>query len=530
MTDAAVTELQPSVLDSLRQIAGNDHVLTDAEDLQFYSSDVLREADPAEVVLQPGTKEELAQAVKTATEAGLAVIPRGGGLSYTDGYLPQRTHSMIVDMRRLDRIVEINTEDMLFTVEAGCTWKTLFEALKEKGVRTPYFGPLSGIYATIGGALSQNSMFFGSGLHGNSVDSVLGLEVVLADGQLLKLGSAATPYNPSPFMRSYGPDLAGIFLADCGALGFKVQATLRLIPYPEVTEFASFGFETKEAVCAAMSEVSRQGLAAECFGFDPYWQGRRLEREGLIKDIKSLAGVARSGKTLLSGVREAAKVMVAGRRVFEGVTYSMHVSVDGRDDASVGSALAAIRKIALREGEEISNSLPKVMRGTPFVPPNSMLGPDGERWVPIHALVPHSRVDATIQVIHDFFTERADVIESHGIEWGYLLATSGHSTFLIEPVFLWKDSRQLYHNRYLEDSYLKGLKTYPENLAARQAVIDLRSDLAQVFMRLGAAHFQIGKSYPYREGRAPETYKLLQAVKATVDHRGLMNPGSLGLD
>ena len=63
MTDAAVTELQPSVLDSLRQIAGNDHVLTDAEDLQFYSSDVLREADPAEVVLQPGTKEELEEAI-----------------------------------------------------------------------------------------------------------------------------------------------------------------------------------------------------------------------------------------------------------------------------------------------------------------------------------------------------------------------------------------------------------------------------------------------------------------------------------
>lgn len=530
MTDAAVTGLEPSVLDALRQIAGNDHVLTDAGDLRFFSSDVLREADPAEVVLQPGTVEELAQAVKTATAAGLAVIPRGGGLSYTDGYLPQRTHSMIVDMRRLDRILEINTQDMYVTVEAGCTWKALFEALKDKGVRTPYFGPLSGLYATIGGALSQNSMFFGSGLHGNAVDSVLGLEVVLADGQLLKLGSAATPYNPSPFFRGYGPDLAGIFLADCGALGFKVQATLRLIPYPEATQYASFGFDTKEQICAAMSEVSRQGLAAECFGFDPYWQGRRLEREGLIKDIKSLAGVARSGKTLLSGVKEAAKVMVAGRRLFEGVTYSMHVVAEGRDDAAVDGAMAAIREIALAQGEEISNSLPKVMRGTPFPPPNSMLGPDGERWVPIHALVPHSRIGATIQAIHDFFSERADVVESHGIEWGYLLATSGHSTFLVEPVFLWKDSRQLYHNRYLEDSYLKGLKSYPENLAARAAVIELRSALAQVFMKLGAAHFQIGKSYPYRQGREPATYTLLQAIKAAVDPRGLMNPGALGLE
>ena len=530
MTDAAVTELQPSVLDALRQIAGNDHVLTDADDLRFFSSDVLREAEPAEVVLQPGTVEELAQAVKTATDAGLAVIPRGGGLSYTDGYLPQRTHSMIVDTRRLDRILEINTEDMYVTVEAGCTWTVLYEALKEKGVRTPYFGPLSGIYATIGGALSQNSLFFGSGTHGNASDSVVGLEVVLADGQLLKLGSAATPYNPTPFFRSYGPDLAGIFLADCGALGFKVRVTLRLIPFPEVTQFASYEFDTKEQVCAAMSEVSRQGLAAECFGFDPYWLGRRMERAGLIKDLKALAGVARSGKTLLSGVKEAAKVVVAGRRVFEGVGFSMHVVVDERDQATADRVMAAIHKIGTREGKEISNSLPKVMRGTPFPPPNSMLGPDGERWVPIHALVPHSRVDATIQAIHDFFEEHAGTIDAHGIEWGYLLATSGHSSFLIEPVFLWKDARQLYHNRYLEDSFLNSVETYPEDLAARAAVIELRTALAQVFMKLGAVHFQIGKTYPYRQGREPETYKLLQSIKATVDPRGLMNPGSLGLD
>ena len=185
--------------------------------------------------------------------------------------------------------------------------------------------------------------------------------------------------------------------------------------------------------------------------------------------------------------------------------------------------------IGLREGEEISNSLPTVMRGTPFVPPNSMLGPDGERWVPIHALVPHSRIAATIQAIHDFFTEHEDTIEENGIEWGYLLATSGHSTFLVEPVFLWKDARQLYHNRYLEESFLKGLETYPENLKARAAVIELRTALAQVFMKLGAAHFQIGKSYPYRQGREPGTYKFLEAIKAAVDPRGLMNPGSLGL-
>ena len=127
-------------------------------------------------------------------------------------------------MRRLNKIVEINETDMYVTVECGCTWAELNAALKAKNLRTPYWGPLSGLRAVVGGALSQNSVFFGSGLYGSAVELCIGLTVVLADGTVQPLGAHAIQ-NGKPFMKHYGPDMMGLFLADAGAMGMKALAT-----------------------------------------------------------------------------------------------------------------------------------------------------------------------------------------------------------------------------------------------------------------------------------------------------------------
>ncbi len=107
----------------------------------------------AGAVARPGSTEELAAALKAIAPAGLPIVPRGGGMSYTDGYLPRQPDSIMVDLLRLNRVLEVNPEDCYVTVEAGATWKELCDALEPHGVRTPYFGPLSGLRATIGGAL-----------------------------------------------------------------------------------------------------------------------------------------------------------------------------------------------------------------------------------------------------------------------------------------------------------------------------------------------------------------------------------------
>ncbi len=529
MTEALKEDFTEFIFD-LKQVVGEQNVLTSEEDLLFYSSDVFKEGLLAALVLIPQTTEQLSKALELSNKENFCVIPRGGGLSYTDSYLAKKHNSIIIDMQKLNNIIQINQDDMFVVVEAGCTWEKLYNALKEKNLRTPYFGALSGLYSTVGGAMSQNSIFFGSGEYGSAADQCLGLEVVLADGSIMRTGSWSTKFNPSPFFRSYGPDLTGIFLSDTGALGFKTKIVIKLINYPKVTNFLSFSYDNYKNIVSSMSSISRAGLAAECFGFDPYLQGQRLKREGIIKDIKSLANVAKSGESVLSGIKDAAKVAISGRSIFKDVPYSMHVVVDSESKQSAQEVINKVRELAiLNNGKEIEPSLPKIMRAKPFVPPNSMLGPNGERWVPIHAIVPHSRAKDLMELVHDFFDQYSEILEKYQIEWGYLLATISNQGFLMEPVFFWRDSRYLFHERYLADDYLKKLNKFDENISAREAVSDIREKLSFKFMEFGAVHFQIGKSYKYKEGKDKASWEFLKSLKKILDPKGLVNPGSLGL-
>jgi len=186
------TKLAPaaSLADNLAAIVGPASVIDDLAEREFYSQDVFERGVTCELVVRPGSTAELARVAAAVTAMGHDLIARGGGMSYTGGYLPTRAATVIVDLARLDRIVEINAVDMYVTVEAGCTWATLHTALEPLGLRTPYWGPLSGLRSTVGGALSQNSVFFGSGIHGTAADTVIGLEVVLADGSIVTTGSA----------------------------------------------------------------------------------------------------------------------------------------------------------------------------------------------------------------------------------------------------------------------------------------------------------------------------------------------------
>ena len=103
---------------------------------------------------------------------------------------------------------------MLVTVEAGCTWAQLYDVLRPMGLRTPLWGTLSGLKATIGGGMSQNGLFWGAA-HGTIATSAIRFEVVLADGRVVRTGS--------DFLRPFGPDLTGLFAADSGAFGIKAH-------------------------------------------------------------------------------------------------------------------------------------------------------------------------------------------------------------------------------------------------------------------------------------------------------------------
>lgn len=525
-----IRHTNPDLYRELVAIVGGEHVLTDDEDRAFYSQDIYSAAaEPAAVVVRPGSAEEVARATAAVTMAGFSALARGGGTSYTGGLLPDRPNSVIVDTARLNRVLEINVEDMYVVVEPGCTWKELYLALKPHGVRSPFWGPLSGGTATVGGSLSQNSILHGSALYGSSAESVLGLGVVLADGTLVTTGSGSTR-GGKPFFRHYGPDLTGLFLGDTGALGIKVRAVLRLMRTPPAARFASFEYTDPQPFAEAMAEVARARLATMCFGMDPTLQRQRMKRTSLAQDVKALKGVVTSAGSLAKGVKEAAKVVAAGRSFLEEESYSVHYILEGRDEAEAEGRLTALRAICTRDGREVENTLPKVIYGEPFFPMTSAIGPEGERWAPVHGIVPLSQAASSLARVENLFRSHAADMERCGVVVGFLLSTVATNGFVIEPVFYWPGPLTLYYQRVLEPNYLSKLRNYEADLETEALVTQLRRELLATFTELGAVHLQVGKTYPYRERRDPSTWKLLEAIKSAVDPHRLMNPKSLGLE
>ena len=528
MAEAALpVELDDEVFGALAERLGEKGVLLDAAARELHGQDVSGDASPVRAVVRPRSTAELVEILRFADRHGLAVVPRGGGMSYSSGYVCKQAPVLCLDMAGMDAIEEINTEDMYVTVQAGCTWAKLHEALAPLGVRTPYWGTLSGIQATVGGSLSQNSLFWGSGRYGSAADSVVGFAVVLANGEVLRTGAGAQ-VNAVPFFRHYGPDLTGLFTCDAGALGIKAEVTLKLITAAAGRAHLSFDFASHRPLFRAISEVSRQGLAEACFGFDPVMQAQRLQRESLMRDIQALRNVVKRQEGLVKGLKEGAKVAMAGRRFMKDVDFSLHFMVDEASQAAAEAAAERIRAICAKQGgKEIENSIPKIARANPFGPLNSMIGPAGERWLPVHGLLPHSKAIAAYEAVEALFAANQAVLDRHGILHGTLFTYADTNCFVIEPVFYWPDQLNALHRQSVDEAVLKRVNDFPENLEARTEVMRLRTEIMDLFKDYGAAHLQIGRRYPYQEGLRETPLQLVRALKKLLDPEGRINPGAL---
>jgi FAD/FMN-containing dehydrogenase len=520
-----------SIAEQFATIVGSEHCINDLQQRHFYSTDLsFLPGEIADLVVRPANTEELAACVTLAAAAGMAVVPRGGGMSYTQGYQPERSDSLLIDLRRMDQILEINTEDMFVRVQAGCTWKKLFEALGAANCRTPYFGPLSGMYATIGGALSQNSLFLGSGLYNTVAESALGLKVVLADGSVLQTGSAAHK-NSNGFWRHFGPDLTGLFTADNGAFGVKAEATLRLIEAPAVTLFMSFGFENLADMLTVQTILARKRICAECYGFDPYYN-KSFEGQGFTfkEGLAVLADVVKS-EGGIKGLWSSFKIAAAGKTFLREVNYSLHMTFDSYDKEVARKALQLARQVCLEHhGHEIDNTLPTVFRAHPFGGVRTvLLGADGEVWIPIHGFMPLSKAVEVGAATEAFLAENRALMAQHGIKSSYLTCFAG-TEFVIEPSLYWHDQLGDFRLSLIEPEFQAKWKDIPADNATRAVALKLRDGLRDLYDRHGCCHLQLGKYYPYQELIANEPMKqLLHNLKDAVDPTHRMNPGSLGL-
>jgi len=514
---------------ALARIVGEDGVRDDAPTLAFYSEDIWSASSHrVALVVSPRTHDEVVNVVKAAQDAGVAIAPRGAGMSYTGSYIPAVEHTISLDMARMNRVLAVSPEDMTVTVEPGCTWSALNGALKPLGLRTPFWGPMSGLTSTIGGGISQLNAMLGAGHYGTSSESVIALTVVLADGAVLRTGARGVGSN-HPFYRHYGPDLTGIFCGDSGAFGIKTEIVLRLIRAPLHEDYASFSFPTGEALLKAMAEMARASVASEMCAFDPGLTRVRMRRASLASDVKTLGAVMANEKSFGKGLMSAAKIAMGGRSFIGDGDYPLHIIAEGRTGAGMAADLDEGRRIASEfGGHEIENTIAKVIRAIPFPPLNSMLGPEGEAWVPVHGMVALSQGPALFAALEALFAELAPAFERQSISTGYLFTTVSTNAVTIEPVFYWPEERRPIHEASVEPAHLARLPKLPPNPAATAIVADARRRVIEVCERFGAGHFQIGRSYPYRESRDVASVALLDAIKQSVDPDGRINPGVLG--
>lgn len=515
------------LLEDLGRILGPDLIL-DEEERRFRSTDVFAHRRLPIAVARPGTVERLIEVVRACAAARAPVVVRGGGASYTDGYTHAADGGVCVDTSLLKRI-EVNEVDAVVTVEAGVTWAELRDALMPRGWRTPFWGPFSGLAATVAGAMSQHSVSHGTGSWGVSAESVVGFDIVTGAGELLSTGTGGSATG-AHFFRFFGPDLAGLFTGDCGALGVKARVTLRMIRRRETFQTASFSFATFEAMHAAMRAIAVEVIDDENFGLDATLQQGSLGRsQGAGAKADIARSVLKSATSLGSGVKALARMAAAGERDLRAASYAVHYICEGLDQAEARTRVAALRRLAAPHGTEIANTVPTVVRGMPFAPLTNTLGPGGERWLPFHAQLRWSAAIPFHRALDRYLDGLRPDMDRLGVTMGRMFMSVGPNAFIYEPALYWPDAQSIYHARVVPADHRATLPTYPDNAEARGLAERLRREIVDLMSAHGASHFQIGRVYPYLPGRNPASVALLRAVKAALDPHAILNPGVLGL-
>ena len=215
-------------------------------------------------VIRPKNAHEISEILKVAYEENIPVYPRGGGCCEFGGSKPIGNEGIVLDMKRMEKIINFNEKNLIINVEAGATWAKVNDYLCKFGLYTGYLGPGSGLTASIGGGISNNSVGGGgSAKYGTCTNILVALQVVLPNGDIIETGSQANKYSEFPFIKSgNGPDLVGLFCGDNGIFGVKTEVSLRVFPRPTFTENKTFLLPRKdnEAAVNIFSQIREKGI------------------------------------------------------------------------------------------------------------------------------------------------------------------------------------------------------------------------------------------------------------------------------
>jgi FAD/FMN-containing dehydrogenase len=256
---AASPPLSPELIAKFRGIVGDKYAVTNAADIAPYVSeerDLFHGRSP--LVLRPGSAVEVSSICKLASAHAIALVPQGGNTGLVGGQTPHHGE-VVVSMRRMDKIREVDAASNTMTCEAGVVLQVAQQRAAEVDRLFPLALAAEGS-CTIGGNLSTNAGGTSALAYGVAREMALGVEVVLADGRILNLLSKLKKDNT-------GYDLRNLFIGAEGTLGIITAATLKLFPKPRAIETAYVGLKSPAQALKLLS-ISQAEAAGTLTSFE----------------------------------------------------------------------------------------------------------------------------------------------------------------------------------------------------------------------------------------------------------------------
>jgi glycolate oxidase len=462
---ATATQPATDLRRRLEQVVGTDHVRVDAGTLLTYSTDAtpLERARPDAVVF-PASTAEVAGVLAVASELGVPVVPRGSGTNLSAGTVPVRGGIVLV-LTRMNRLLEISPDDLVAVCQPGLRTIELAQAAAAEGLLFPP-DPGSHTTASIGGNVAECSGGLRALKYGVTRDYVLGVEAVLATGEVIRSGGRLVKDVA-------GYDLRRLLCGSEGTLAVMTELTLRLLPAPEASGTGMAYFGDLGDAARAVSRVLRSGVLPVTLEF--------LDRVC----IDAVEGYAQIGLD-----RSAGALLIFGQ---DGDPGSIE-----RDMARMAEACEAEGATQVRIAESESEAADVLAARRAVLPALSRLEP---LTILEDATVPRSRIAEMVQRIQE-------IAGRHGLTvgtFGHAGDGNLHPTVVLDPA----DEAAIGRTHEAFDEIFAIAIEMGGSITGEHGVGLVK--LRHLERQLGA-----------------EQLALLQRIKRAFDPQGILNPGKLG--
>jgi glycolate oxidase len=457
--------LPAPTIDRLVGILGTAHVRADAESCATYGTDALKKGHPADVVVFPGSTEDVSRVMRICHDTRTPVVPRGAGTGYTGGAVPIRG-GVVMSLERMNRIVEIDQANLLAVVEPFVVTGNLADAVERVGLFYPP-DPASLRQSTIGGNVAENAGGPRAFKYGVTRQYVLGLDAVMPNGDVIRTGGKVVK-------NVVGYDLTQLLVGSEGTLAVITRIVLRLMPLPpdRATLRATFS-GVREAVDAVGRLVSARVVPAALEFVDHesleavrmFLGGRQLAPPGtgalLLVEVDGTSGqVATEAELVAAACREAGALDVLRAA-----------------DAAERAALWSVRR-------ELSPSLRVV---TPMK-------------VNHDVVVPKARVPQLMDLV-------AELRRRHGLRipcFGHIGDGNIHVNIMVTP----DDAAEAARARVAERELFEGVVALEGSISGEHGIGFSKAPYLALEL-------------------SPETIAVMRAVKAAFDPTGILNPGKI---